>query len=108
MDKRKTARLSLNEVPVLLQKPILLYNYEEVESKIENLSPLGIGLSIERNSLIREGDFFYLKYYDIDSYIKCVCVFTEDNEDKKSIGAYFTDPEDKKIISKLLKLHESD
>ena len=45
MDKRrKTVRLNIEDIPEILQKPILLYNDEEVESIIENLSPLGIAL----------------------------------------------------------------
>ncbi len=100
--RRKTARLSIHEIPEILQKPILLHNYEEVESIIENLSPLGIGLLIDKNIVIVEGDIFHLKYYGIQSEIKCVCVYSDEDGDKRSIGAYFTDPEDQKVILKYL------
>jgi hypothetical protein len=96
--KRKTARLSNSEIPVILRKPILLYNYEEVKSTIENLSPLGIGLIVDKNAPICAGDFFYLKYYDLDSDIKCLCVYSEVDGEIRNIGAYFTEPEDQKVI----------
>jgi len=99
---RKIARLSKEAIPEILQKPILLFNYEEVESKIENLSPLGIGLTIDKNSAIEKGDIFYLKYYALESDIKCVCVFSEGDENEKNIGAYFTEPADQKIIMEYL------
>ena len=99
MDKRrKTFRLSINEIPEILRKPVLLYNFEEVKSEVENLSPLGIGLVVDRNSQICTGDFIYLKYPEIDSDIKCYCVYCDDDENGKSIGAYFTEPEDKELI----------
>ena len=99
MDKRrKTARLSFHDIPEILQKPILLYNYEEVKSKIENLSPLGIGLVVDKSSEITIGDVFYLKHFPDNSDIKCVCVYCDDEGDSRSIGAYFTDPDDQKTI----------
>ncbi len=103
-DVRKTARLSIQEIPEILQKPIVLYNDEEVDSKIENLSPLGIGLVVNKSATIDRGDIFYLRYYGLDADIKCVCVFSDEDEvgDKKSIGAYFTDQEDQKVILKYL------
>jgi len=103
MDKRrKTVRLNIEDIPEILQKPILLYNDEEVESIIENLSPLGIALIMDKNSLISTGDFFYLKYYTFETDIKCLCVYSDENENGRSIGAYFTEPEDQKIIIKHL------
>ena len=96
--KRETVRLSNSEIPEVLRKPILLYNYEEVKSTIENLSPLGIGLIVDKNALICAGDFFYLKYYDLDSDIKCLCVYSEADGEIRNIGAYFTEPEDQKVI----------
>ncbi len=107
MNTRKTVRLSIKEIPEILQKPIVLIDDKEVKSEIENLSPLGIGINVDINISVTSGDFFYLKYYDIDSYIKCLCVFSEETEGKRSIGAYFTDPEDQKIIFKHLK-HQTD
>jgi len=101
---RKIARLTKEDIPEILQKPILLFNYEEVESEIENLSPLGIGLTIDNNSVIEKGDVFFLKYYALESDIKCVCVFSDKDENKKNIGAYFTEPTDQKIIMKYLHL----
>ena len=101
---RKIVRLSKEDIPEILQKPILLFNYEEVESKIENLSPLGIGLIIDKNSEIDKGDIFYLKYYALESDIKCLCVFSDRDENEKNIGAYFTEESDKKIILEHLHL----
>jgi len=100
--KRKTARLYINEIPEILQKPILLYNYEEVESKIENLSSVGIGLVVAKSAAIVKGDIFYVKYHDLESDIKCVCVFSDEEDNGISIGAYFTDPEDILVIAKHL------
>ena len=102
--KRKTVRLSIHEIPEILKKPILLHNYEEVDSTIDNLSPLGIGLIVDKNSEITTGDFFYLKYYGFDSDIKCYCVFCDEDAESKIIGAYFTEQEDKKLILKHLHL----
>ena len=96
--KRETVRLSDSEIPEILRKPILLFNYEEVKSEVENLSPLGIGLIVDRNAPIRAGDFFYLKYYDLEQDIKCLCVYSEVDGKIRNIGAYFTEPEDKKVI----------
>ncbi len=101
---RKIARLLKEDIPEILQKPILLFNHEEVESNIENLSPLGIGLTVHKNSNIEKGDIFYLKYYELESDVKCVCVFSDEDENGKSIGAYFTEPEDQKIILEHLRL----
>jgi hypothetical protein len=100
--KRKTARLSLNEIPEILQKPILLFNYEEVESKIENLSSVGIGLVVAKSAGIVKGDIFYLKYHDLESDIKCVCVCNDEDDNGISIGAYFTEPDDILVIAKHL------
>jgi len=102
--RRRTARLTRNEVPEILRNPILLHNYEEIKSEIENLSPLGIGLVIEKEIILNPGDIFYLKYHSLESDIKCVCVFSDLDGEKKSIGAYFTDQEDQKIILKHLQL----
>jgi hypothetical protein len=102
--RRKTVRLSINEIPEILRKPILLHNYEEVESRIDNLSPLGVGLIVNPDSEIFPGDFFYLKYYGFDSDIKCYCVYCDEDGDEKSIGAYFTEPDDQKLIMKHLHL----
>ena len=103
MDKRrKTARLSIEEIPEVLQKPILLYNDEEVKSKIENLSSFGVGLVIDRNFIMDKGDIFYLKYHSLDSDIKCVCVYSDEDENGRSIGAYFTDSADQRIIQEIL------
>ncbi len=109
MDKRRqTVRLSITEIPEILRKPVLLYNYEEVQSSVENLSPLGIGLIVDRNSPISSGDFFYLKYHGFESDIRCYCVYCEEDENGKSIGAYFTEPEDKKRILGFLHIqHEN-
>lgn len=82
----------------MLRKPILLYNYEEVKSTVENLSPLGIGLVVDKDALISAGDFFYIKYYGIESDIKCLCVYSEVDGEIRNIGAYFTEPEDQKVI----------
>jgi len=101
---RKIARLLKEDIPEVLQKPILLFNYEEVESKIENLSPLGIGLIIDKDAMIEKGDIFYLKYYHLESDIKCVCVFSDTDENGKSVGAYFTEPEDQKRVLEHLHL----
>lgn len=99
MDKKRgTVRLSNSGIPEILRKPILLYNYEEVLSTIENLSPLGIGLIVDKNAPIRAGDFFYLKYYSFEPDIKCLCVYSEVYGDIRNIGAYFTEPEDQKVI----------
>lgn len=102
--ERKTARLSKEEIPEILQKPILLFNYVEVESRIENLSPLGIGLTIDKNSVLEKGDIFYLKYYSLESDIRCICVFCDSDENEKNIGAYFTEPADQKTIMEYLNL----
>ena len=102
--KRKTVRLSIHEIPEILKKPVLLHNYEEVDSTIDNLSPLGIGLIVDKNSEITTGDFFYLKYYGFDSDIKCYCVFCDEDVESKIIGAYFTEQEDQKLILKHLHL----
>jgi len=101
---RKIARFSKEDIPGILQKPILLFNYEEVKSRIENLSPLGIGLEIDNQSMISKGDIFYLKYCSLELDIKCVCVFCDSDENEKNIGAYFTEPADQKIIMKYLHL----
>ena len=71
MDKRrKTARLSMHEIPEKLRKPVLLYDYEEIKSEIDNLSPLGVGFIVDKSAEIAAGDFFYLKYYIFETDIK--------------------------------------
>lgn len=102
MEKRQLARLSANEVPEILRKPILLNNFEEVKSQIENLSPLGIALLVDKGIKIEKGDSFHIKYHVIDSIIKCFCVFSDEYGDKKIIHAYFADVEDTKEIMKYL------
>lgn len=100
--KRKAARLSIDAIPEVLKKPALFYKDEELPSKIDNLSPLGIGLEVGKDVLIAVGDIFHLKYNSIEADIKCLCVYNDDDGDKRSIGAYFTDPEDQKIILKYM------
>jgi len=97
-NRRKTIRISTDEMPDFLQKPILLFNHEEVKSRIENLSPLGIGLEIDREAIIKKGDIFFLKYLCFNRDIKCVCVFSDVDEKSRHIGAYFTDPENQNLI----------
>ena len=97
-NKRKTVRISIEDIPEFLQKPILLFNYEEVRSRIENLSPLGIGLEIDKETLIEKGDVFMLKYHCFNTDIKCVCVFSDVDETSRHIGAYFTDQENQNLI----------
>lgn len=101
-NRRKTTRFSINQIPEILRKPILLYNFEEVNSEIENLSSFGIGLLVDKNANIDKGDIFYLKYHLFESDIKCICVFSDSDENNRSIGAYFTDKEDRKIIMEYL------
>ncbi|HNX23414.1 MAG TPA: hypothetical protein PKG60_05160 [Spirochaetota bacterium] len=96
--KRETVRLSIGDIPEILRKPVLMYNNEEVGSIIENLSPLGVGLVVDKNAAIEAGDFFYLKYYTLESDIKCLCVYSEDNGNSRSIGAFFTESKDHKLI----------
>ena len=102
VEKRQYARLSLNEIPEVLRKPILLNNFEEVKSQIENLSPIGIALTVDKGIIINEGDIFHIKYYVIDSYIKCLCVFSDEFEDYRLIHSYFAEVEDTKAIMKYL------
>jgi hypothetical protein len=97
-NRRTTTRLSKDEIPEFLQNPILLYNYEEVKSNIENLTPIGIGLSIDKEIIIDKGEAFLLKYYCFDTDIKCVCVFSDVEGNCRKIGAYFSDPEHQKLI----------
>jgi len=103
MDKRrKTARLSIKEIPKDLRHPILLFNYEEVKSQIENLSPLGVGLTVDKKDEICIGDVFYLKYYSLEADIKCICVYSDEDGETRSLGAYFTESDEQKIIMKIL------
>lgn len=97
-NRRKTVRISIDQIPDFLQKPILLYNFEEIKSRIENLSPLGIGLEIDRGTIIDKGDIFFLKYHCFNTDIKCVCVFSDVDETSRHIGAYFTDQENQNLI----------
>jgi hypothetical protein len=97
-NRRKTVRISIDEIPEFLQQPILLFNHEEVKSRIENLSPLGIGLELEKEAIIQKGDIFFIKYHCFNTDIKCVCVFSEVDEKFRHIGAYFTDPENQNLI----------
>lgn len=99
---RKTVRLTYEEIPEILQNPILFFNYEEIRSKIENLSPLGVGLFIYNSYMIDKGDIFYLKYLSLEVDIKCICVFKDTGADGINIGAYFTNTDDQKIILKYL------
>jgi hypothetical protein len=101
-EKRQFARLSPNEIPEILRKPILLNNFEEVNSQIKNLSPLGIALIVDKDLNIDKGDVFHIKYHAIDSYIKCYCVFSDIFGDNRTIHAYFAEAEDTKAIMKYL------
>jgi hypothetical protein len=103
MERRQYARLTPNEIPEVLRRPILLNNFEEVKSQIENLSPLGIALTVDKWINIDKGDTFHIKYYVIDSYIKCFCVFSDVSDDNRVIHSYFTDVEDTKAIMEYLK-----
>ena len=100
--RRKTARLTIDAIPEILQKPAVFYKDEEVPSKIGNLSPLGVGLETEGDVIIAVGDIFYIRYREIDADIKCVCVYNEEDGNRRSIGAYFTRQEDQKIILKYM------
>ena len=102
MEKRRSARFSPSEIPEILRKPIFLNNFEEVNSQIENLSPLGIALIVDKKINIGVGDIFHIKYHVIDSYIKCVCVFSDISGDNRAVHAYFTEAEDAKAIMKYL------
>ena len=102
MERRQFARFSPDEIPEILRKPILLNDFEEVNSQIVDLSPLGISLSINKEINIDEGSIFHIKYYAIDSYIKCLCVFSDISDDNRIVHAYFTDAEDTKAIMKYL------
>ena len=102
MERRKSARLSPNEIPEILRKPIFLNNFEEVESQIVNLSPLGIALIVDKGLNIDIGDVFHIKYHIIDSYIKCFCIFSDESDDNRIVHAYFADVEDTKAIMKYL------
>jgi len=102
VEKRQFARLSSDEIPEILRKPILLNDFEEVASQIENLSPLGIALSVNKEINIDQGVIFHIKYHAIDSYIKCLCVFSDISGDKRIVHAYFADAEDSKEIMKYL------
>ena len=102
MERRQYARLSPNEIPEVLRKPILLNNFEEVKSQIVNLSPLGIAISVDKEVNINQGDIFHIKYYVIDSYIKCFCVFSDESGDNRIVHSYFTEVEDTKAIMKYL------
>ena len=102
MERRQYARLSPNEIPEVLRKPILLNNFEEVESQIENLSPLGIALTVGKAVSINKGNIFHIKYHVIDSYIKCFCVFSDELGDNRTVHAYFAEVEDTKAIMKYL------
>ena len=104
MERRQYARLSPAEIPEILRNPILLNNFEEVNSQIENLSPLGIAISVNKEIDIDEGSIFHIKYHAIDSYIKCICVFSDISGDNKTVNAYFTDVEDTKAIMKILSM----
>lgn len=97
-NRRKAVRISIEEIPDFLHKPVLLFNNEKIKSRIENLSPLGIGLEIERESVIEKGDIFYLIYDCFNTDIKCICVFSDVDNKNRHIGAYFTDPENRNLI----------
>lgn len=96
--RRKTDRITIETIPEVLHRPQLIYNDTEISSEIENLSPLGVGLVTAKNISITTGDIFYLRYAVIDSDIKCLCVYSIEDEKRISIGAYFSDPEDQKKI----------
>jgi hypothetical protein len=102
MEKRQSARLSLSEIPEILRKPIFLNNFEEAKSQLENLSPLGISLIVDKEISIDKGDIFHIKYHVIDSYIKCLCVFNDVSGDNRIVHAYFSEAEDTKAIMKYL------
>ena len=97
-NRRKTVRISIDEIPEFLRNPVLLFNNKEVKSRIENLSPLGIGLEIEREAIIDKGDILLLKYDCFNTDIKCICVFSDVDEKNRHIGAYFTDPANQNLI----------
>jgi len=105
---RKSVRLSYDDIPEVLQNPLLLFNCKEVGSRIINLSPLGAGLLIDKHSKLDKGDIFYLKYSELDLEIKCICVFSDADGEKRSIGGYFTEADDKKLILKFLHTKNSD
>ena len=103
MERRKAARYSFDEIPEVLRKPVLLLNYEEVKSQIINLSPLGISLSVDKEIDIDKESVFQVKFRVIDSYIQCICVFSDIYGDNRIVNAYFTDVEDSKAMMKILK-----
>ena len=107
MERRKIARYSFDEIPEILRKPVLLLNYEEVKSQIINLSPLGISLSVDKEIDIDKKSVFQVKFHVIDSYIQCICVFSDISGDNRIVNAYFTDVEDTKSMMKILMIMDS-
>ncbi len=100
--KRKTARLTIEAIPEILQKPELYYRGSIHSLKIENLSPLGVGLEADADLLIEAGEVFFLQYREIDAEFKCICVYSDLDEKKRKIGAYFTNKEDQATVLKYL------
>ncbi len=99
---RKYRRLLPEELPWNLANPIVLINDHETRSRLLNLSPIGIGLEIDGERPLSEGDLFDIKFFDPDIDIQCICVFSEKNEQGYIIGAYFRSRSHRHIIEKAL------
>lgn len=99
---RKYRRLLREELPVSLANPIVLIDNLETRSKLLNLSPIGIGLEIDGERPLSEGDLFDIKFFDPDIDIQCVCVFSEKHEQVYIIGAYFRSRSHQHIMEKAL------
>lgn len=101
-DLRKYRRLIPEKLPASLDNPVVLIDDLETGSKLLNLSPIGIGIEIESERSLSEGDLFDIKFFDPDIDIQCVCVFSDRNEKGHIVGAYFRSREHQRIMLKVL------
>jgi len=68
MDKhchlRKFRRIPADELPDNLTKPVVLIDHMEVKSSLIDLSPIGIGIEIDLERSLNEGDLFDVKFFN--------------------------------------------
>ena len=101
-DLRKYRRLLPEELPESLANPVVLIDDLETGSRLLNLSPIGIGIEIEGERTLFEGDLFDIKFFDPDIDIQCVCIFSDRNDNGHIIGAYFRSREHHRRMLKAL------